>query len=191
MAYLIAVDGLDGCGKDTHALRMKTALEQAGTTVVLMKHPSDGFFGKRSKAAVQRSGPIAMAITTAFYTLDVLVSVRRLRRVDVDTVMFVRYLLGTAYLPGCLAHHAYAFFRKLLPFPDLALFIDIEPSVAIRRIEMRDHAREMFETEERQVRIREVARTLVAGEWEIVNNSEDGERPFEEALNVLSKHGLL
>ncbi|HUV60872.1 MAG TPA: thymidylate kinase [Thermoplasmata archaeon] len=191
MSYLIAVDGLDGCGKDTHALRMKAALERAGNTVVLMKHPSDGFFGKRSKGAVQRSGCIAMAITTAFYTLDVLASVRRLKRVDVDMVMFVRYLLGTAYLPNRLAPHAYTFFRKLLPFPDLALFIDIEPSVAIRRIETRDHAREMFETEERLVGIREAARTLVAGEWEVVDNSEDGERPFEEVLSILSKHGLL
>lgn len=191
MAYLIAIDGLDGCGKDSHALRIKAALEQTGKTVVLMKHPSDGFFGKRSKGAVQRSGPMAMATTTAFYTLDVLASVRRLRRVDVDTVMFVRYLLGTAYLPRRLAPHAYAFFRRLLPFPDLALFLDIEPSVAIRRIVIRDHAREMFETEERLVRIREVVRTLVAGEWEVVDNSEDGERPFEEVLSILSKHGLL
>jgi len=191
VAYLIAIDGLDGCGKDTHALRMQAALEQAGKTVVLMKHPSDGFFGKRSKGAVQRSGPIAMAITTAFYTLDVLASVSRLKRVDVDTVMFVRYLLGTAYLPSRLAPHAYAFFRRLLPFPDLALFIDIEPSVAIRRIEIRDHAREMFETEERLMHIREVARTLIAGEWVIVDNSEDGERPFDEVLGILSEYGLL
>jgi dTMP kinase len=170
---------------------MKAALEQSGKTVALMKHPSDGFFGKRSKGAVQRSGPIAMAITTAFYTLDVLASVRRLRHVDVGTVMFVRYLLGTAYLPRRLAPHAYVFFRRLLPFPDLALFIDIEPSVAIRRIVIRDHAREMFETEERLARIREVARALVAGEWEIVDNSEDGEGPFEEVLSVLSKRGLV
>ncbi|MDH3365812.1 MAG: thymidylate kinase [Thermoplasmata archaeon] len=189
--YLIAVDGLDGCGKDTHALRMKEALEKAGTTVALMKHPSDGFLGKMSKGAVQKSGPIALVITTAFHTLDVLISVRRYRRVHEDIVIFVRYLLGAAYLPRCLAPHAYTFFRKLLPFPDLAMFIDIEPSVAIRRIEIRDQAREMFETEERLSRIRDIARSLVTDEWAIINNSVDGEKPFDDARGILVSHRLL
>ncbi len=191
MVYLIAVDGLDGCGKDSHALRMKTALEQAGVRVVLMGHPSERFFGRISKGALRRSGPIAMVAATGFYTLDVLSSVRRLRRVNVETVIFVRYLLGTAYLPRLFARHAYSFFRRLLPFPDLAIFLDIKPSVAVRRIELRDSAREMFETEERLTKAREIVLTLVADEWDVVDNSKDGEEPFEEVLGVLSRHGLI
>jgi dTMP kinase len=191
VTYLIAVDGLDGCGKDTHALRMKAALEQAGAIVILMGHPSERFFGRMSKGALRRSGPIAMVAATAFYTLDVLSSVKRLRRTDDETVIFVRYLLGTAYLPRSFARYAYSFFRRLLPFPDLALFIDIKPSVAVRRIELRDSAREMFETEERLAKAREIVLTLLADEWEVVDNSIDGEGPFEEVLGVLSRHGLI
>ena len=132
-----------------------------------------------------------MVVATVFYTLDVLASVRQYNRTKDGVVIFVRYLLGTAYLPPKLAHLAYNFFRRILPFPDTPLFIDIEPSVAIRRIEERNHAREMFETEETLRRIRHVAHSIAAGEWIVVENSEEGERPFEAVQDILKSNGLL
>ena len=138
-----------------------------------------------------KSGPVAAAFASAFYTADVLVSVRTYRLHEEGDFVFVRYLLGTAYLPRRLAPYAYWFFRKLLPFPDLALFIDIEPSVALRRIEARDHSREMFETREKLVKARGTARSLTKTEWVTIDNSEDGEGPFIEAKRVLREKGLI
>ena len=132
-----------------------------------------------------------MVVASVFYTLDVLASVRQYNRTRDGVVIFVRYLLGTAYLPPKLAHLAYSLFRRILPFPDTPLFIDIEPSVAIRRIEARDQAREMFETEERLRRIRHVAHSIAASEWVVVENSEDGEGPFEAVQDILQSSGLL
>jgi dTMP kinase len=191
LKYLIAVDGLDGCGKDTHATRIREAIERSGREVTLMRHPSGKLFGRMSKLAVQGSGPLAMSMATAFYTMDVLSSVRAFNRSKDGTFMFVRYLLGTAYLPFGFADLAYEFFRKLLPFPDLALFIDIEPSVAIRRIELRDHKREMFETTEKLSRIRGVAQRLTRESWEVIDNSADGEEPFLNTLALLSDRRLI
>ncbi len=191
MKYLIAVDGLDGCGKDAHADRIHQAIEASGQSVTLMRHPSDGLFGRISKRALQRSGLHAMLLAVAFYTLDVLCSVRRYNRSQEGVFIFVRYLLGTAYLPRGMARMAYAFFRRLLPFPDLAIFIDIEPSVAIRRIELRDHKREMFETEEKLLRIRAIAQELTGGSWVVVDNSTDGDEPFRTTLTVLSRKELI
>lgn len=121
----------------------------------------------------------------------VLASVRKFNRRKVGTFIFVRYLLGTAYLPRRLAHPAYSFFKGLLPFPDLAIFIDIDPSVALRRIELRDQKREIFETQEKLSRAREVARTLVDDEWVTIDNSKDGEEPFAEARRILIEKGIL
>jgi dTMP kinase len=106
-------------------------------------------------------------------------------------VIFVRYLLGTAYLPESLAPSGYRFFRNLLPFPDIALFIDIAPEVARRRIASRGHAPEMFETPEKLTAIRRVARSLVAEEWVSIDNSEDGERPFREVEAILRERSFL
>ena len=184
---LVVVDGLDGCGKDTHAERILDFFHAQGGKVVLRRHPSSGFCGRMSKRALQRSGRVAQAVATMFYTLDVLRSVRAYYRQDEGTMIFVRYLLGTAYLPRRLAPSAYRLFRKTLPFPDLAIFIDIEPGVALRRIEQRDHKREMFETIEKLSRVRSVVKQIVDDEWVVVNNSEDGERPFDEVRRILSE----
>lgn len=187
----MVVDGLDGCGKDTYARRIKSLMEAQGEQVAVVSHPSGRWFGRLSKAALSRSGHAPRAMATLFYTLDVLASVAWYRRRTEGTVVFVRYLLGTAYLPRALAPHGYALFRRLLPFPDLALFIDIDPAVALRRIEQRDHRREMFETLEKLREVREVARALASEEWVVLDNSEDGEGPFERLSEVLASEGYI
>ena len=185
MRYLVAIDGIDGCGKDTHALRIRRTLEDRGEKVVVCRHPSDRLFGRMSKKAVQGTGVAALTLTALFFTLDVLMSVWRYRRMRDGTVIFVRYLLGTAYLPPWAARVSYRFFRRTLPFPDLPLYIDIDPAIAIRRIEQRDLTREMFETERRLTRVREMAKSIAAEEWIVIDNSEDGDAPFARANDVL------
>ena len=188
----IVVDGLDGCGKDTHARRISELLTAKGVRVTLISHPSERRLGRLSKKALERSGPCARLLATVFYTADVLASVARLSRENDGTVIFVRYLLGTAYLPAPLAPYGYAVFRRLLPFPDLALFIDIEPAVAMRRIESRDAKREMFETREQLEEVRDVALTLTSSDrWVRVDNSEDGERAFREVERLLVSRGMI
>ena len=188
----VVVDGLDGCGKDSHALRIRRLLESHGERVELISHPSDRLFGRLSKRALQGSGAADRLLATVFFTADVLSSVRRMkRRGDEGTVIFVRYLLGAAYLPERLAPAGYKFFRKLLPFPDLALFIDIDPDVALRRIAARGHRSEMFETRERLERVRAVAKGLVSAEWSTVDNSVDGDEPFATTERLVTqKFGL-
>ncbi|HIH00841.1 TPA: thymidylate kinase [Thermoplasmata archaeon] len=191
MKRLIVVDGLDGCGKDTHAQRILGELASTGRRATMMKHPSQRFTGRLSKRALLKSGPVAAVFAAAFHTADVLVSVRAFRSHQEGDFVFVRYLLGTAYLPRVLAPSAYLFFRKLLPFPDLALFIDIEPSVALERIERRDQSREMFETREKLVKARDMARSLTKDEWVTIDNTKDGEGPFIEVKRVLCDKGLI
>lgn len=162
-----------------------------GQAVSVVSHPSRRLFGRLSKRALQGSGHGPRAVATLFYTLDVLSSVGRYNRAGEGTFVFVRYLLGTAYLPKGLAPLGYRLFRNLLPFPDLALFIDIEPAVALRRIEARDHRREMFETLEKLESVRGVAKALAGDGWVVIDNSEDGEAPFRRLAEVLVAHGYL
>jgi len=188
---LIVVDGLDGCGKDTHAENIRRLLKAKGEDVTIISHPSQRRLGRLSKRSLEGSGPIARLFATLFFTLDVLASVRWYKTQEKGTVIFVRYLLGTAYLPPSLAPHGYMLFRKLLPFPDLALFIDIEPDVALRRIKSRGHTPEMFETKPRLEAVRRLARQLTKNEWILIDNSIDGEAPFRQVETILRErnHG--
>jgi len=187
----IVVDGLDGCGKDTHADNIRRLLELEGVEVTIISHPSSRFFGRMSKRFLQGEGPPARLFATLFFIGDVLQSVRQLKSRGQGTVIFVRYLLGTAYLPPSLAPYGYIAFRNLLPRPDLAIFIDIEPDVAIRRIRARGHVPEMFETPERLASVRNVARQLVAEDWVTVDNSIDGKVPFQMVEKLLRERSFL
>lgn len=187
----VAVDGLDGCGKDTHALRILRLLEKRGERAIIISHPSARRFGRLAKKSLQGKGKMARLGATLFYIADVLVSVRQLKRQKSGTIIFVRYLMGAAYLPKSLAPIGYGFFRKLLRFPDLAIFIDIQPEVALRRIQARDHTREMFEDLEKLRSVREIAKSLLADEWVVIDNSVDGEAPFEELEQVLRSRGII
>lgn len=155
-----------------------------------MSHPSGRCFGRMSKRFLQSSGRVARFWATMFYIADILDSVRILRNRD-GTVIFVRYLMGAAYLPSSLAPYGYRLFRNLLPRADVALFIDIDPKVALRRIEARDHTREMFETEEKLVSVREIARSLLSSEWLVVDNSADGDAPFKEVERLLRERKVI
>lgn len=183
----IVVDGLDGCGKNTHAERIRRSLVTRGENVTVISHPSQRLFGRLTKRALEGSGPAARFFATLFFSADVLTSVSKLKRKRDGTMIFVRYILGTAYLPERLAPTGYELFKKVLPFPDLAIFIDIDPIVAKRRISMRGHRHEMFETVERLSSVRKVAKSLIGGEWVTIDNSEDGENPFIETERVLNE----
>lgn len=187
----IVVDGLDGCGKDTHAENIRRLLEADGNSVWVVSHPSSRFLGRMSKRFLQGEGPPARLFATLFFIADVLQSVGRMRSARRDTIIFVRYLLGTAYLPPRLAPYGYVAFRNLLPHPDLAIFIDIEPEVAIRRIRARGHTPEMFETPERLESVRRVAKGLVADGWVTIDNSVDGATPFKAVEDLLRERSLL
>lgn len=187
----IVVDGLDGCGKDTHADNIKRLLEAEGAHVKVVSHPSKRFFGRMSKRFLEGDGPPARLFATLFFIADVLQSVRELKSKDKGAVIFVRYLLGTAYLPPSLAPFGYSAFRNLLPQPDLAIFIDIEPEVAIRRIRARGHAPEMFETPERLASVRKIAKGLVVDEWVTIDNSIDGTAPFQAVERLLKERSFL
>ncbi len=191
MKRLIAVDGLDGSGKNTHASCIRDIMERNGEVVIIRSHPSMGRLGRASKSALQGEGHVARFLATIFYTLDVLVSVRWYNKRADCTVIFVRYILGTAYLPRRLAPYGYRLFRNMLPFPDLALFIDIDPEIAIRRIEERDHTREMFETKEKLDKVRRTVGRLIGDEWIVVDNSENGEAPFRRIEAILHERGLM
>jgi len=187
----IAVDGLDGCGKDTHAARLRQLLEKRGERTTIISHPSSRRLGRLAKRSLQGRGKLARLGATLFYIADVLASVRWLKRQNEGTVIFVRYLMGAAYLPEPLAPIGYRFFRNLLRFPDIAIFIDIEPEVALRRIQKRDHRREMFEDLEKLRSVRVVAKSLLADEWVVIDNSIDGEVPFERLEEVLRARGVI
>jgi dTMP kinase len=54
---LVALEGLDGCGKTTQAARIAEALRKRGRDVVVTREPSDGPIGRRIRARAREAMP--------------------------------------------------------------------------------------------------------------------------------------
>ena len=177
---LIIIDGLDGVGKDTQAQLIKKRYEKMGDKVLLRSHPeSDNFFGKKAKKALLKSGKINKTRAAIYYMLDVLRSIRKYyRRKDIDTLIMVRYLVGTAYLPKRLAKYAYRFFLGFVPTSKYMFYLDAPPNMVLERISNRKE-KEMFETHDALLKVRKKALTLVK-DWIIIDASNSIKNTFSK-----------
>jgi len=168
---LIVIDGLDASGKSTQAFNLYRVLTKRGKTVCLRYHPSDdNFFGVKTKQFLSMQGRNVHFASALFYMLEVIRSILLYSWRRYDYVVFVRYLMGTAYLPSPLHKIAYHFFAFTVPTSNLMFFLDVSPAEAHRRIEKARNEREMFETLEELQKIREKAISLaLVGKWTIIN----------------------
>jgi len=184
---LIIVDGLDGVGKDTHAQLIKQRYEMRGEKVIVRSHPeADNFYGRTAKKALLGQGKINRLKASVFYAMDVMYSLRRYyRKPTCDTLIMVRYLMGTAYLPRRLTKLGYHFFEKLVPTSQYMFFLDATPEELLERIKQRNET-EMFETQEEFLKVRTKAHNLAKG-WQIINTGQSIEQTYRAIEKVLDQ----
>jgi len=102
----------------------------------------------------------------------------------VDYVIFVRYLMGTAYLPKPLHVLGYNFFAKIVPKSQNMYFLDVKPEEAAKRIRENRTEIEMFESYEALRKVRNKALNLTRfDKWTVI----DAGKPVEEVALVLRK----
>lgn len=174
----VVIDGLDASGKSTQARLLLDFLESRGQTAFLRGHPSaDNFFGIMTEEFLYLRGKSAHLASAFFYMLDVIRSIVLYAWRRYDYVIFVRYLMGTAYLPSPLHRFVYHFFAFIVPTSNFMFFLDISPQEAYRRIQQARKKREMFENLEELKRTRRKALSLaLIGHWKII----DADRPQKE-----------
>lgn len=173
----IVFDGLNGSGKTTQAERFRDRLTEEGLTVYVKFHPSDSWAGTMSRRFLLAEGMSAHFCAAIFYIVDVLVSVIQTPWRLYDHVIYVRYLMGTAYLPPPLHAFAYRFFAVLLPEPKHTLFLRIDPREAHRRITANRREKEMFESLDQleKIGVRALYLAMING-WTVI----DANKPMEE-----------
>lgn len=185
----VVIDGLDASGKSTQASRLYNFLRSRGKTVFLRIHPSeDNFFGVKAKQFLYFRGKSAHFAAAYFYMLDVLRSVLLYSWLKYDFIIFVRYLMGTAYLPSPLHKIAYPFFASIVPTSDLMFFLDVTPEEAYRRIRESRERLEMFESLAELERVRRKSLHLaLMYKWMIIDANRsvgDIEKEIREAIEL-------
>jgi dTMP kinase len=180
---LVVIDGLDASGKSTQGFGLYRKLEDNAKTVFLRIHPSnDNLFGKKARRFLYQKGKNAHFASALFYMLDVVRSIIIYSWQEYDYVIFVRYLMGTAYLPSPLHMVAYHFFALTVPTSKYMFFLDVLPEEAEIRIRQTRSRFEMFESLEQLRKIRGKALALaLLGKWRIL----DAGRPVEKVENKI------
>jgi dTMP kinase len=183
----VVIDGLDASGKSTQALRLYAFLKSHRNTVCLRLHPSDdNFLGVETTRFLYQKGKSAHLAAAFFYMLDVVRSILLYSWRKDDYIIFVRYLMGTSYLPSPLFLAAYDFFACFVPTSDFMFFLDVTPKEAFRRILQTRKRREMFESLEDLELVRRRALALASrGKWTIINadkSVEDVEKEIQRSI---------
>ncbi|MGC8895939.1 MAG: thymidylate kinase [Candidatus Bathyarchaeia archaeon] len=180
----IVIDGLDASGKSTQAFRLYNFLKNNGKTVYLRFHPSnDNFFGIKAKQFLYSNGKSAHFAAALFYMVDVIRSILLYSWRKFDYIIFVRYLMGTAYLPSPLHTIAYHFFALVVPKSNSMFFLDVTPKEAYKRIQQGRERQEMFESLEELEKIRRKALYLaLIGKWKIINANKPAEEIEKEII---------
>jgi dTMP kinase len=184
---LVVIDGLDASGKSTQAISLYMRLRKQGKTACLRIHPSnDNLFGAKAKQFLFSKGRSAHFGSPIFYMFDVVRSVLLYSWQKYDYMIFVRYLMGTAYLPSPLHRIGYHFFTSIMPTSDYMFFLDVYLEEADRRIRQTRGTLEMFESLENFKRIRRKALSLVSSsKWRIINGNKSVKDIEKEIANAL------
>ena len=170
----VVIDGLDASGKSTQALKLRDFVIGQRKTVFLRFHPSvDNAFGVKAKEFLYSKGKGAHFAAALFYMIDVIRSILLYSWREFDYVVFVRYLMGTAYLPAPLDRIAYHFFATVVPTSNQMFFLDVTPAEADRRLRETRERLEMFENLAELQEARNKALSLATlGKWTIINADE-------------------
>ncbi|MEM2105042.1 MAG: thymidylate kinase [Candidatus Bathyarchaeia archaeon] len=183
----IVIDGLDASGKSTQAFMLYNFLKASKKSVFLRIHPSsDNFFGVKARQFLYQRGKSAHFASAIFYMLDVLRSIMLYSWRKYDYIIFVRYLMGTAYLPSPMHKIAYYFFALWVPKSGFMFFLDVSPREAHMRILQSRKKLEMFESLEELEKVRLKALTLAfIDDWKILDAGKPIEHVHGEILKVV------
>ena len=138
---LIALEGIDGCGKSLQALRLRDALEARGYPAQVFREPGDTPYGRELRRIFVEGRDVAPEEEVRLFLED--------RRIDVrdniepalargEMVVMDRYYLSSVVYQGALGVDP-VWIRtaneEIAPIPDLTLVLDLDPATARARIQ--------------------------------------------------------
>src|SRR5262249_12713111 len=136
---LIALEGLDGCGKTTQAARIVEALRARHRDVVWTREPSDGPIGRQIRELARRGEPMLAERELALFTDDRREHVARAlapRLAAGRSVITDRYFLSTVAYQGARGidwREILARSEAEFPWPDAALVFELPAELGLAR----------------------------------------------------------
>ncbi len=154
-------DGIDGCGKSSHARAMAQYLRSRGHDVALLKEPTkESPAGKRLRDALLSGERPSPEEELRLFVEDRRWDVENRIRPAIDEgkiVVLDRYYYSTVAYQGARGIDTKRIWEmnSFAPRPDIAFIMDIEPEEAMKRLHRRED-RDYFEEIEYLRKVREI-----------------------------------
>jgi dTMP kinase len=193
---LIVLEGLDGSGKTTQLSWLAGALRSAGHPVVTTREPTDGAYGRRIRAMAKGAPRLAPEEELRWFMEDrrehvSAVIAPALARGEI--VLCDRYYLSTVAYQGARGLDWAAILAQCeaeFPIPDLALLLEIDPSLGLARVRERGgRAEPAFEEKEFLARVAQLYHELPCSYLERLDARGEAER-VREAVNGVVRRRL-
>ncbi len=193
--YLIAVEGIDGSGKTTIANFIKEELLKLGIPAVVLKEPTDGKYGKIIKESEKRFDPEKeLELFILDRKEDVEKNILPTLNRGISVVMDRYYYSSVAYqgARGIDPEEILKMNESIAPVPDLTILLDVDPEIALKRIENRKKLTP-FEDLDYLKKVREIFLSIKRPEIRIVDASRNLDDVKDEViyhvLELLSSRG--
>ena len=186
----ICIEGLDGCGKTTQAKLLVRRLRRMGYVAVYTAEPSSGKIGQFiRKYCLHGEKRISAIVEALLFAAD------RFEHVTNEIVPALKegkIVVSDRYVYSSLAYQGAAGLdlkwieavNEHALHPDLAIFVDVEPEIAIERLKPKKSVMEDFET---QKKVREVYLGFVEkGELVRIDGNKSKAEVAEEILSFVT-----
>ncbi len=137
---LLALEGIDGCGKSTQVAALAATLRAAGHDLVVTREPTDGAMGRRIRELAHSGSRVPPEEELDRFVEDRRAHVAEVIRPALEAGRLVvtdRYYLSTVAYQGARGLDADAILAESeaeFPVPDLAILLEIEPALALERV---------------------------------------------------------
>ncbi|MDH5376249.1 MAG: dTMP kinase [Candidatus Bathyarchaeota archaeon] len=185
----ICVEGLDGCGKTTQTKLLVRRLRKKGYNVIGTAEPSRGEIGNFiKKYCLHGMKRVSSVVEALLFAAD------RFEHVEKEVIPALdegKLVISDRYVYSSLAYQGAGgldlkWIERINEHamrPDLAIFIDVEPSIVIQRLKPRKSVMENLET---QRKVREVYMKFVEnGELVKVNGNKSKGEVADDILRVV------
>ncbi len=161
----IALEGIDGSGKSTQIRMLSDWLQERQISVYVTMEPTDGPIGTMIRQILTGRMQADPRVIAALFTADrldhllnevngIVHKIRAGTSVIMDRYYFSSYAYQSVDIPMEQLILANAQSSEILR-PDVNIFIDIEPELAMERIAQNRFHRELFEEKSRLASVRE------------------------------------
>jgi dTMP kinase len=137
---LICIEGIDGCGKTTHARRLVGSIRKMGFEATYTTEPTDGLYGRIIKQRILNVDEgIPNAVVALLFAADRLDHLEK--RIG-PLLSKGKIVICDRYIHSSIAYQGAAgldiewvrTINRYATAPDLAVYIDVSPEIGLKRI---------------------------------------------------------